>query len=81
MYCLCGSHQFFSWLLLDKSYCPGYRTLNELLDERAAEVLDSLLLLGRRAKLAQEAANLTSSNAFDAVDYRVLTIAHISKIG
>jgi hypothetical protein len=67
MYCLCGSHQF-SWLLLDKSYCLGYRTTNELLNERAAEVLDSLLLLGRKAKLVEEAANLTSSNALDAVD-------------
>jgi hypothetical protein len=43
--------------------------MNELLNERAANVLDSLLLLRRKAKLAQEAANLTSSNAFDAVDY------------
>jgi hypothetical protein len=42
--------------------------MNELLNERAAEVLDSLLLLGRRAKLVEEAANRTSSNAFDAVD-------------
>jgi hypothetical protein len=41
--------------------------MNELLDKRAAEVLDSLLLLGRKAKLAQEAANLTSSNALDLV--------------
>jgi hypothetical protein len=47
----------------------SYRTTNELLDERAAKVLDSLLLLGRKAKLVEEAANLTSSNAFDAVDY------------
>ena len=68
MYCLCGSHQF-SWLLLDRSYSLGYRTMNELLNERAAEVLDSLLLLGRKAKLVEEAANLTSSNALDAVDY------------
>jgi hypothetical protein len=43
--------------------------MNELLDERAAKVLDSLLLLRRKAKLVEEAANLTSSNAFDAVDY------------
>jgi hypothetical protein len=42
--------------------------MNELLNERAAEVLDSLLLLGRKAKLVEEAANLTSSNALDAVD-------------
>ena len=62
----CGSHQS-SWLL-DKSYRLSHRTTNELLDERAAKVLDSLLLLRRKAKLVEEAANLTSSNAFDAVD-------------
>jgi hypothetical protein len=67
MYCLCGSHQF-SWLLLDRSYSLGYRTTNELLNEREAKVLDSLRLLGRKAKLVEEAANLTSSNAFNAVD-------------
>ena len=48
--------------------CLSYRTTNELLHQRAAEVLDSLPLLGRKAKLVEEAANLTSSNAFDAVD-------------
>ena len=48
--------------------CLGYRTTNELLNERAAKVLDSLLLLRTKAKLAQEAAKLTGSNAFDAVD-------------
>ena len=48
--------------------CLSYRTTNELLDKRAAEVLDSLPLLGRKAKLVEEAANLTSSNAFDTVD-------------
>ena len=67
MYRLCGSHQF-SWLLLDRSYSLGYRTTNELLNEREAKVLDSLRLLGRKAKLVEEAANLTSSNAFNAVD-------------
>ena len=48
--------------------CLSYRTTNELLNEREAKVLDSLRLLGRKAKLVEEAANLTSSNAFDAVD-------------
>lgn len=42
--------------------------MNEFLDERAAEILDNILLLGRKAKLVEEAANLASSNAFDAVD-------------
>jgi hypothetical protein len=51
------------------SKCLSYRTTNELLDERAAEVLDGLLLLWRRAKLVKEAANLLNSNAFDIVRY------------
>ncbi len=56
----------FPWVL-DASYCLSYQTMNELLDERVAEVLDCLRLLRRKAKLAQEAANLMSSNGFDAV--------------
>ena len=43
--------------------------MNELLNERVAKVLESLRLLWRKAKLVEEAANLASSNAFDAVDY------------
>ena len=40
----------------------------QLLDEQAAEVLDGLPLLRRKARqLVEEAANLISSNAFDAV--------------
>jgi hypothetical protein len=48
--------------------CLSYRPTNKLLNKRAAKVLDSFLLFGRKAKLIEEAANLTSSNAFDAVD-------------
>jgi hypothetical protein len=55
--------------------------MNELIDERVAEVLDSLPLLRRRAKLVEEAANLMGSNAFDAVVwiFRMSSSAHISK--
>jgi hypothetical protein len=53
------------WLLdprhLDESYRLGYRATDELLDERAAEVLDGLRLLRRKAKLAEEAAKLMGS--------------------
>jgi hypothetical protein len=41
--------------------------MDELLDERVAEVLDGLPLLRREANLVEEAANLVGSNAFDAV--------------
>jgi uncharacterized protein YybS (DUF2232 family) len=41
--------------------------MNELIDERVAEVLDGLGLLRSKAKLVEQAANLMSSNAFDAV--------------
>jgi hypothetical protein len=55
--------------------------MNELLDERVAEVLDGLRLLRRKAELAEQAANLMSSNAFDAVVwiFSMLPIAHFSK--
>ena len=43
--------------------------MNELLDERVAEVLDGLTLLRRKAKLAYEAANLMGSNGFDALGW------------
>ena len=53
--------------LLDEGYRLSYWTMNELLDERVAEVLDCLRLLRRKPELVEEAANLMGSNAFDAV--------------
>ena len=66
--------------LLDASYRLSYRTMNQLLDEQVAEVLNGLPLLRRKAKLAQEAANLMGSNAFDAVGWvsSMAPFAHIS---
>jgi hypothetical protein len=54
--------------------------MNELLDERAAEGLDGLRVLRRKAKLAEEAANLMGSNAFDGLMWvsSVSARAHIS---
>ena len=59
----------------------SYRTIDELVDECAAEVLDGLRLLQRKAKLAEEAANLMVSNAFDAVGgvFSLWSSAHISQ--
>jgi hypothetical protein len=65
MHCLPDGRQF-PWVL-EMSYRLGYRTMNELIDERVAEVLDCLRLLWRKPELAEEAANLMGSNAFDAV--------------
>jgi hypothetical protein len=53
--------------LLDEGYRLSYWTMNELLDEGVAEVLDCLRLLRRKPELVEEAANLMGSNAFDAV--------------
>jgi hypothetical protein len=39
----------------------------KLVDKRAAETLDDLRLLRRKAKLIEEATNLMDSNALDAV--------------
>jgi hypothetical protein len=66
--------------VLDEGYRLSYRTMNQLLDERVAEVLDGLSLLRRKAELAQEAANLMGSNAFDAVGWvsSMAPFAHIS---
>jgi hypothetical protein len=68
--------------LLDESYRLSYRTMmDELLEERAAEVLDGLSLLRREAKLTEEATNLMVSNAFDTVGgvFSMSSSAHISK--
>jgi hypothetical protein len=79
MHCLPGDRRFPR--LLDESYRLSYRTMNELLDERVAEVLDGLRLLWRKADLAEEAANLMSTNGFDAVVwiFSISPIAHISE--
>jgi hypothetical protein len=67
--------------LLDESYRLSNRTMDELLDERVAEVLDGLPLLRRKAKPVEQAANLMGSNVLDAVGwaYRVglQYVAHI----
>ena len=65
MQCLPDGRQF-PWVL-DESYRLSYWSMNELLDERVAEVLDGLRLLRRKAELVEQAANLMGSNAFDAV--------------
>jgi hypothetical protein len=78
MHCLPYGRQF-PWVLAE-SYRLSYRTMNQLLDERVAEVLDGLLLLRRKAKLVEQAANLMGSHGFDAVVWlsSVSPFAHIS---
>jgi hypothetical protein len=65
MQCLPDGRHFTR--LLDESYRLSNWTMNELPDERVAEVLDGLRLLRRRAELVEQAANLMYSNGFDAV--------------
>jgi hypothetical protein len=79
MRCLPDGRQFTR--LLDESYRLSYWTMNHLLDERVAEVLDGLRFLWRKPELVEQAANLMSSNAFDAVVwiFSMSSSAHISK--
>jgi hypothetical protein len=79
MRCLPDGRRFAR--LLDEGHRLSYRTMNELIDERVAEVLDGLGLLRSKAKLVEQAANLMSSNAFDAVVwiFSMSSSAHISK--
>ena len=65
---------------LDESHRLSYRTIDKIVDQCAAEVLDGLRLLQRRAKLVEDAANLIGSDAFGAVVwvFSMLPIAHIS---
>jgi hypothetical protein len=65
---------------LDESYRLSYRTIDKLVDECAAEVLDGLHLAQRKAKLVEEAVNLIGSDALGAAVwvFSISPIAHIS---
>jgi hypothetical protein len=67
--------------VLDESYRLSYQTINQLLDERVAEVLDGLRLLRRKPELVEQAANLMGSNGFDAVVwiFSMSSSAHFSE--